>query len=528
MISGKNIIGYEWSAEGATTYKVNAAKDNAALDGDFVGATPQEIEQAMTLAAGAANAYRNTSGADKAKFLNAIADEILALDQELVERAMAEAGLPEGRIKGERGRTVAQLRMFANLAEEGSWLDARIDTAIPDRTPAPKADIRMMLRAMGPVVVFGASNFPLAFSTAGGDTASALAAGCPVVVKSHPAHSGTSELVAGAIQKAAKATGMPEGVFSHLNGDGFEVGKALVLHAETKAVAFTGSLRGGRALFDLGSQREEPIPVFAEMGSINPVVLLPEALNNRAEQLATTYAGSITMGVGQFCTNPGLLIGIESDGLNTFISQLKTAIADIAPGCMLHKGIANSYQTLREEVLAQQGVTLEQGNTEDIGTNNGQAAVASVTGATFLNNPALQEEVFGPFSLVVKCADETELNAVLASLSGQLTASFMAEDSELADFSTSIELLEARVGRLIFNAAPTGVEVCPSMHHGGPYPATTDSRFTSVGTGAILRFARPVCYQGWPNSLLPNELQNSNPLNIWRTVDGELSRKTIE
>lgn len=528
MITGKNLIGFGASATGSTQYQVAEAATDNKLDGHFTEATADEVEQAMNLAAKAALTYSNVSGKNKATFLRAIANNILALDQPLVERAMAEAGLPEGRIKGERGRTVGQLNMFAALLEEGSWVDARIDVANPERVPAPKPDVRRMLRAIGPVVVFGASNFPLAFSTAGGDTASALAAGCPVIVKSHPAHAGTSELVAGAIQKAAQETGMPEGVFSHLNGSGFEVGKALVLHPETKSVAFTGSLRGGRALFDLANQRDEPIPVFAEMGSINPVLLLPQAMEYKSADLAKMYAGSITMGVGQFCTNPGLLIGIKSDGLNNFITELGTAIAEVSPACMLHKGIAENYVKLSVEALTVEGVTLEGKAALAPEGNQGAAAVASVDGVNFLSNPALQEEVFGPYSLVVKCADEEEMQAVLKQLSGQLTGTVLAEGNEAEAHSTTIKILESRVGRLLFNGMPTGVEVCSAMHHGGPYPATTDARFTSVGTAGIERFVRPVCYQNWPAAMLPLELLNANPLNIWRLVDDARTNDKIE
>lgn len=528
MITGKNIIGYSESASGSEHYQVAEAATDETLVGEFTGATAEEVEAAMALAERASIAFSKVSGKDKAAFLRAVGENIVALDQLLVQRAMAEAGLPEGRIKGERGRTVGQLNMFATLLEEGSWIDARIDTPDPTRVPGPKPDVRRMLRAIGPVVVFGASNFPLAFSTAGGDTASALAAGCPVIVKSHPAHAGTSELVAGAIQKAARDTGMPEGVFSHLNSSGFEVGKALVLHPATKSVAFTGSLRGGRALFDLANQRQEPIPVFAEMGSINPVLLLPDALAQKAEELAKMYAGSITMGVGQFCTNPGLLIGIESNGLKTFIEQLGTSIAEILPACMLHKGIAENYVKLSADAVSHEGVTLEgKANTAAEG-NQGAAAVAAVSGANFLRNPALHEEVFGPYSLVVKCANEAEMQAVLRQLSGQLTGTVLAEGNEFEAFADTIALLEARVGRLLCNGMPTGVEVCSAMHHGGPYPATTDARFTSVGSAGIERFVRPVCYQTWPEALLPVELHNSNPMDIWRLVDNARTKEGIE
>lgn len=520
MISGKNIVGYRTSAEGGTVHRVLTATDNQPLSGEFMDASINEVNQAMELAASAASSYAKTSGANKAIFLRAIAQGIEALGDDLVNRAMAESGLPEGRIRGERGRTMGQLRLFADLVEEGSWLDARIDTAIPDRAPAPKPDVRRMMVAVGPIVVFGASNFPLAFSTAGGDTASALAAGCPVVVKSHPAHAGTSELVAGVIREAAQKTGMPEGVFSHLNGGELRVGQELVLHPEAKGVAFTGSLVGGKALYDLAQSRPEPIPVFAEMGSINPVLLLPEALADHGAKWAKSYASSITLGAGQFCTNPGLLLGIDSEELNAFVKTLSSAIQEIAPSCMLHQGIANSFRDHRSSALSQEGVQLEGESNQDATNNEGRPAVASVSGAAFLQNPALQEEVFGPYSLVVKCADAAELKQVLQQLQGQLTGTVLGTDDSISNYQEWISILQTKVGRIIFNSVPTGVEVCSSMHHGGPFPSTTDARFTSVGTAAIDRFVRPMCYQDWPHALLPAELQDSNPLGIWRLVNG--------
>ena len=492
------------------------------LEGEYPITPEAEIDRIMHDAAEAFHVFRNTSGKDKAKLLRAIADEILNLGDELVMRAMGESGLPQGRIEGERGRTVGQLRLFADLVEEGSWVEARIDTAIPDRSPVPKPDIRQMLVPVGPVVVFTASNFPLAFSTAGGDTASALAAGNPVVVKAHESHPGTHALVSKAISKAIRTCGLPEGIYGSVYG-GYAEGGALVRHRLTKSVAFTGSFRGGKALYDIAAAREEPIPVFAEMGSINPVILLKGALEKRGEEIANTYAGSVTLGAGQFCTNPGLLVGVESPALNQFIDTLAMAIADVAPATMLSEKIYQGYEYNRAEMLKQAGIELEGAASEADGWV-GCGTVTSVSGATFLENDHFQEEVFGPFTLVVRCQSAEEMKVVIGKLHGQLTTTVMAEEDELGDHVSLLEELREKTGRLIFNGVPTGVEVCHSMHHGGPYPATTDSRFTSVGTLAIRRFVRPVAYQSWPDNLLPDELKAANPLGIWRLVDGKMKQ----
>ncbi len=484
-------------------------------------ATLQEVNTALHEAQVAFLSYKNLSGKKKAEFLNAIADEIETLGQELVSTAMRETNLPEARIIGERGRTTGHCRMFAKLVEEGSWVDARVDTAQPDRQPLPKVDIRKMSVPVGPVVVFGAANFPLAYSTAGGDTASALAAGCPVIVKAHPAHSDTSDLVAKAIQKAMKKTGMPNNVFQHLHGKGFEVGQALVKHPHTKAVGFTGSLVGGKALFDLANQRPEPIPVFAEMSSINPVILLPESLAKDCDKTATLLASSITQGVGQFCTNPGLIIAVEGEGLKNLIAKLTEEIKKALPGTMLHQGIADNYHKRIAQTLTQQGIKIEGEASEKGDTSQGQPLVASVPAPEFLKNHLLAEEVFGPFSLIVKCKDLAELHSVINNGKGQLTSSVIGRDEEVTKHKNLLNILIEKAGRLIINGVPTGVEVCPSMNHGGPYPATTDSRFTAVGTDAIKRFVRPVTFQNFPDSLLPDELKESNPLKIWRYRDGE-------
>lgn len=475
-----------------------------------------QIDSILQQAQVAFLSYKNFDGKKKGAFLRTIADEIEALDRQLIETAMRETNLPEVRIVAERARTTGHCRMFAEVVEEGSWVEARIDTAIPDRMPAPKPDIRKMLVPIGPVVVFGAANFPLAYSTAGGDTASALAAGCTVIVKAHPAHPETSTLVAGAIQKAMQKTGMPQGTFQHVYGSSFAVGQALVKHPFTKAVGFTGSLAGGKALFDIACQRPEPIPVFAEMSSINPVILLPETLRRNSEAIAARMAGSITLGVGQFCTNPGLMIALEDEGLDSFIQHLAKAIEETLPGTMLHQGIADNYHSKLKRALEQRGVKTEAASRQEGNTMEGRPLVASVHAADFLKNPALAEEVFGPFSLIVRCSSRDEFNRVINSLHGQLTATIQGDEEEIKQHPALLNILIEKAGRLIINGVPTGVEVCPAMMHGGPYPATTDSRFTAVGRDAMKRFARPVAFQNFPDSLLPDELKETNPLNIWR------------
>ncbi|MCH3880954.1 MULTISPECIES: aldehyde dehydrogenase (NADP(+)) [Tenacibaculum] len=520
MISGKNTIGNKFSAKGTVTYTTFNPELNEENGTVFTEATSDEINEAVALSSEAFKEFREVSGERKAAFLNTIADEILALDDLLISTYCSETGLPEGRAKGERGRTVGQLRSFAKLVAEGSWVEATIDTAQPNREPMPRSDIRKMLIPLGPVVVFGASNFPLAYSTAGGDTAAALASGCPVIVKSHPMHAGTGELVASAIIIAAQKTKMPNGVFSNLNSSGIEVGQQLVSHPDVKAVGFTGSIKGGRALLDLASKREEPIPVFAEMGSINPVVILPKALENRNEEIAKTYAGSITLGTGQFCTNPGLMLGIKGDSLSSFINNLSQEIMEINPSCMLHPNIKKGYSSNKEKVVSQKNVSVTANFTSEVKNNYAEQAIVSVTGKDFLENPTLHLEVFGPFSMVVQCENEAELENVISNLEGQLTGTVISDENEVADYSNVISALQNRVGRIIFNGVPTGVEVCESMVHGGPYPASTDSRFTAVGINSIKRWARPFSFQDWPNDLLPKELQDENLLSVFRTVDG--------
>ncbi|TLP76779.1 aldehyde dehydrogenase (NADP(+)) [Maribacter sp. ACAM166] len=520
MISGTNAIGNTLSKKGNHTYKTFNPKENKDTEWTFFEATSAEIDEAVDLATEAYKEYKDFSGSKKAKFLNAIADEIEALGDELIHTYCKESGLPEGRARGERGRTMGQLRSFATLLQDGSWVEAVIEKGQPNRAPMPKSDIRKMLFPLGPVVVFGASNFPLAFSTAGGDTASALAAGCPVIVKSHPMHAGTGELVASAIIKAAEKTGMPNGVFSNLNSSGIAVGQQLVKHPKVKAVGFTGSLKGGMALYKLANERDEPIPVFAEMGSINPVVILPSALENDSDVWATKYASSITMGAGQFCTNPGLVLGLKGDNLDSFISTLSEEILKLEPTCMLHPTIHAKYQEGKKELSEQNGVTIVADYDKPTDKNIGSQTILKVKGSDFLSNTKLHTEVFGPFSVVVSCDDASQLEKILNQLDGQLTGTILGSEDELKTYEEIVDGLQNRVGRILFNGMPTGVEVCSSMVHGGPFPASTDARFTSVGTSAIKRWVRPVSFQDWPNRFLPQALQDENPLGIVRLEEG--------
>ena len=487
----------------------------------FEDFSAEEIDAVMQKAWHAFGLYKSYSFHQRAQFMQAIAEELQALGDQLIEVAMKETNLPESRLVGERGRTIFQLNSYAAACIKGEWLEVRIDSGDPDRKP-PKPDIRKTKVPLGPVVVFGASNFPFAYSTAGGDTACAFAAGCPVIVKAHPAHAETSQLVAGAIERAASKTRMPEGIFAHVHGAGFETGRALVQHPMTKAVGFTGSYLGGKQLFDWGNQRKEPIPVFAEMGSINPIFLLPHKLSDGAAELASLCAGSITLGAGQFCTNPGLIIGMDSAGLQAFTSALGNEIRKAVPAPMLHPGIKRAYTENKANALVQSAVQLVAEAAQPAGEMDAMPTIATATGAAFLNNPVLHREVFGPYSIIISCHDEKELLAVAQHLEGQLTASVMATHQDILENEALLEAIKNLCGRLIYNNVPTGVEVCLSMHHGGPFPATTDSRFTSVGADGIKRFARPMAYQNWPDQLLPEELKAGNPLGIWRTVNNEL------
>lgn len=489
----------------------------------YKDASIAEINETAERTWKAFHAYRKFSLKRRADFMRSIAREIEALGDELLMIAGQETNLPEARLRNERARTMFQLTSYADACEKGDWLEVRIDTAVPDKNP-PKPDIRKMLVPLGPVVVFGAANFPFAYSTAGGDTASAFAAGCPVIVKAHPAHPGTSELMAKAIFNAIKSCNMPEGVFAHVHGASFEVGKALVEHPRVRAAGFTGSFAGGKQLFDWANQRKEPIPVFAEMSSINPVFLLPEKMKMAAAEVAKNYSGSITLGVGQFCTNPGLLIGIDNDDLQTFINTLAEEIRKVVPGNMLNPGIYKNYTSKRSSSLAQPEVdTVAVADTTPT-EGQGMATIASVSGKAFIQNPLLHQEVFGPYSLIIRCKDMDEMQTVARHIEGQLTATLMATESDVTANEDLVEAVKNICGRFILNGVPTGVEVCLSMQHGGPFPATTDARFGAVGADAIKRFARPVAFQNWPDSLLPDELKQSNPLGIWRTVNNELTR----
>jgi NADP-dependent aldehyde dehydrogenase len=478
----------------------------------------QEVNACMQEAWSAFHVYRKNSLKERAALMRAIAKELENCGDHLIEVAMRETNLPEARLRGERGRTIFQLNSYADACESGDWLEARIDTAIPDKVP-PKPDIRKMLVPLGPVVVYGASNFPFAYSTAGGDTACALAAGCPVIVKAHPAHEHTSEIVADAIHKAVAHLNLPKGVFQHVYGKSIEVGKTLIQHPHTKAVGFTGSYGAGMQLFKWANERKEPIPVFAEMGSVNPVFLLPEKLAASATDIANMYAGSITLGVGQFCTNPGLIIGIESEALKTFTHDLGKAIQKIQPAPMLHTGIVSAYKEKKGNALLQDDVHLVAESETAVKENEGLPTVATASAQAFLNNPVLHQEVFGPYSLIIRCANKEEMLAVAQHLEGQLTATLMATENDMLQNDELVEAVKNICGRFILNSVPTGVEVCLSMQHGGPFPATTDSRFTSVGADGIKRFARPIAFQNWSNSLLPDELKNENPLGIIRTVN---------
>lgn len=521
-LSGKNIIGNRLSAEGLITFQAENPATMGKLQPAFYEASEKEVWAAIELAAIAFSSYRKKSGEEKAVFLEAIADEIMALGDPLIERCMAETGLPEARLRNERGRTVGQLRLFAGYLRDGSWVDARIDTADPSRTP-PKVDIRSMQRPLGPVGVFGASNFPLAFSVAGGDTTSALAAGCPVVFKAHPAHPGTCEMVGRAIMEAARKTGMPEGTFSMVHGKSTAVGLAIVRHNLIKAIGFTGSYRGGKAIFDVANSRPVPIPVYAEMGSTNPVFILPEAMKERKENIARDLAASVTLGVGQFCTNPGLVF-YQPDEENNFPTLLSTNLKTGAAGVMLTSYIQEAYRAGVEKLAATPGVQTVLKGEATTGGCYAPAYLFMTNADTFLNDTALEEEVFGPSTLAVNVDTRSQLLRAARQLGGHLTATVHATERDMDDYQDLLEILEQKAGRVIINGYPTGVEVTHAMVHGGPFPATTDSRTTSVGTDAIRRFTRPVCYQNFPQRFLPEELQDENPRGIWRLLNGQWTK----
>lgn len=509
-LQGTSIIGFQRGAVGGETLQGFNPATGENLLPVYHTASLDEVDQAARLAHDAFAVYSQTTGAEKGRFLRRIAGNIEALGDELIARANAETALPEARLRSETARTCNQLRLFAELVEEGSWVDARIDRGDRERKPLPKPDVRSMWRPLGPVVVFGASNFPLAFSVAGGDTASALAAGNPVVVKAHPAHPGTSELVGLAISEAVRSCELPEGVFSLIYAASNEIGTALVKHPLIKAGGFTGSRAGGRALFDVASSRPEPIPFYAEMSSVNPVFILPGALRERSDQIAAGLHGSVTLGAGQFCTNPGLVLLADNEDSDAFVKKLSELMIDTAEQTMLTPTIRTNYQ---------KGVSSRM-NHAAVQTI-GPSALFKTTATDFLAHPELAEELFGPSTLVVIYTDQ--LVELVKALEGQLTATIHGSEEDLRTHQDLIRLLETKAGRLLFNGFPTGVEVGHAMVHGGPYPATSDGRYTSVGTRAVYRFARQVCFQDFPDGALPVELQDENPLGIRRMIDGEIS-----
>ncbi len=520
LLLGQSIV----RGSGRAARAINPSTGAEIAEPAFAAGEAEAVELACTLAEAAFDPFRQAPLATRAAFLEAIADGIVALGDALIERAHAETGLPKARLEGERARTVGQLRLFAQVVRDGRWLDATLDSAQPERKPLPRADLRMQKIPLGPVVVFGASNFPLAFSVAGGDTASAFAAGCPVVVKAHGAHPGTSELVGRAVQAAVARCGLPEGTFSMIFGEGRTVGSALVAHPFVKAVGFTGSRGGGLALMRVAAARAEPIPVYAEMSSINPLFVLPAALAGRTEAIARGFVDSLVLGAGQFCTNPGLVIAIDGAPLAAFIEHASTALRAKAAQTMLTPGIHAAYTAGLAQLGGQGGVSLAARGEAQSGPAQACAALFVTDAETFLNNAALGDEVFGPASTVIRCRDAAELKRVAAHLEGQLTATLQLDADDAGDLALAhalLPMLERKAGRVLANGYPTGVEVSYAMVHGGPFPATSDSRATSVGAMAIERFLRPVCYQDLPPSLLPEALRDGNPLGVWRLENGK-------
>lgn len=523
-ISGNQLIGYSRSGRGSEKFS-GPLKDEYGVPYAFHEATTAEIDEAIHKAHNAAAEYKRIPYAKRAGFLEKIADEIMAIGPGLISVTMQESNLPEARLLGERDRTTGQLRFFAKILREGSWLKAIID--LPSKDNPAKGDLRQMQVPLGVTGVWGASNFPFAFSVAGGDTVSALAAGCPVVHKAHPAHPVTCELVGEAIIRAAKATGMPDGVFSLLHGTEYETGLQIVRHPLIKAVAFTGSFRGGKALFDEANKREEPIPVYSEMGSVNPVFILPGILNEKGTELAKALAASNLLGVGQFCTNPGVVVLPDSDTTLQFMADYKTAIEGSTGGVMLTPNIYRSFNKGAEEIAKQKNVALLAKGKQLDKDNAAVPQAYTTTAANFLTNDELADEVFGPSSIHITTQSKNEILSIARQLKGQLTATIWGNTEDLKNYSELQEILEDKAGRLIINAMPTGVEVNYAMVHGGPFPATTNGATTSVGATAIYRFTRPVCFQGFPDSTLPEALQNDNPLGIMRQIDGKLTADAI-
>ncbi len=528
-LTGHHLLGGRESAESSDTFVARHLATGTDLAPAFHEVTEREIDTAVTLALAAFDPFRGLLAETRADFLEAIAEETLALGDELLERASAETAHPPARCAMERDRVVTHTRQFADWIREGSWVDARLDLGNPGRRPLPKPDIRSMLEPVGPVAVFGASNFPIAISVLGTDTISALAAGCPVVVKAHPAHPGTCEIAARAIERAAARTGMPEGVFSLIHGRTHLTGTRLVQHPGIAAAAFTGSLAGGRALFDIANARSQPIPFYAEMGSINPVFLLPGALRARAEGIAEGFVGALTAGVGQFCTNPGLVLGIASDDWSRFRELAREKVAAFTPATMLHAGIHGAYAAGIAERMQRGGLELvaQSSLAPDPARGEGAAYLFATTPEGLRADPTLFDELFGPVSTLVSCSDPGDFLEAAERLEGSLSATIHGTEEDLANHLDLIAVLRRKVGRLIFNGYPVGLEICHSIHHGGPYPATTHSHFTSIGTRAMHRFVRPVCYQDWPDAFLPIELQDLNPRGILRLVGGDRTRGEV-
>ena len=524
---GQSFIGFARSQSQTKPYRAMNPATAIPLAPDFYAATASEVDKACELAAQATPALAALTGRQKAAFLRDIATRIEAAIPSLVARATQETGLPEARCQGEIGRTMGQLRLFADLVEKGDWLDARIETANPDRKPLPKPDHRSMLRPIGPVAVFCASNFPFAYSVAGGDTASALAAGCPVIVMAHHAHVGTAEIMAGLIIEAVKTNGLPEGTFSLIMGEGRVVGQQVAKHPALRAIGFTGSRTGGRALMDSAAARPTPIPVYAEMSSVNPIILLEGALVARGDAIATGLLGSCTLGVGQFCTQPGLIVLVRSAASEAFVAKLSSLFTEAADGVMLTAGIHQAYQKGVTVRSAQPGVKLlAQGKSSDQ-PNRGVAALFATEAKTFIAEASLQDEIFGPSSLIIWCDNQREIDAVVGALHGNLTATLHGTDAELVANTSLLAKLEAIAGRVVINGFPTGVEVSHAIVHGGPYPSLSDGRTTSVGSNAIYRFTRLTCYQTFPDAVLPAELQNANTLGLSRLVNGTRSSAAL-
>jgi alpha-ketoglutaric semialdehyde dehydrogenase len=528
-LTGKSIVGFKAGSDSSEVFHAVNPATGEVLQPAFTAATAEEVERTAKLAHEALASYSQSSGRERGAFLRKIAANIEAISADVVERAEQETALPKARLQGELARTCGQLRLFAQLVEEGSWVGARLDRPDPDRKPLPKPDLRSMLRPVGPVVVFGASNFPLAFSVAGGDTASALASGNPVIVKAHSAHPGTGELVGQAVLKAVRDSNLPEGVFSLLFGGGNQIGGALMKHPLIKAGGFTGSRKAGRILMDIAAARPEPIPFYAEMSSTNPVFILPGALRERAAKIAAGLHASFTLGAGQFCTKPGMVFLPDGSDACTFVGELQNSVNSSSPFTLLTGVIRTSYNAgldsrkgkPKVKVVADKS-TGRDGKSLTVG-----AALFETDAQTFLKDPDLSQEIFGPATLLVRHSTRDEVLQAARKLEGHLTATIHGTEQDLLDFADLIAILERKVGRLVFNGFPTGVEVSHAMVHGGPYPSTSDGRSTSVGTQAIFRFVRPVCYQGFPNAALPDALKDNNPLGIWRMVDGEMTKEPI-